>query len=135
VIGPRDLAAVVQQISEDPAVLGLGDLELKRVSRHPGQASLLLEDRVGSILYVVELQPGAADDRHLIRAVERWAAERKRHPRNRCYAVVVAQEIAPRYRNILQVIGKAVPVVAMEMRTSENAAAAPRFTPVPLGLH
>ena len=120
-MGPGDLGIVVARLVEDPAILGLGDLDLKRTASHPGQVSLVLQDRAGSILYVVELQPGPTDDRHVIRVVERWATERKRHPRNRCFAVLVAEEIAPRYLNVLQTISRAVPVVAMEMRMPEAA--------------
>lgn len=128
---------LVQRVSEDPAILGLGDLELKRA--HPscraGQVGLLLEDRAELSLYVVELQFGPTDDRHVIRVVERWAATRKRHPRNRCFAVLVAEQIAPRYLNILQLISRAVPVALMEMRMSEAAGTTTlRFAPIGLRL-
>ena len=120
-ISPGDLGIVVQQLVEDPTILGLGDLYLRRTSSYPGHDGLLLEDRVGAILYVVELQLGATDDRHVIRVAERWAQERKRHPRNQCFAVLVAEQITPRYLNILRLITRAVPMVVMEMQMSEAA--------------
>ncbi len=128
---------LVQRVSEDPALLGLGDLDLKRAlpSRRAGQVSLLLQHPAELSLYVMELQFGPTDDRHVIRVVERWAAERKRHPRNRCLAVLVAEEIAPRYLNIQQLISRAVPVALMEMRMSEAAGTTTlRFAPVGLRL-
>ena len=71
-------------------------------------------------MYIVELQLGPTDDRHIIRLVERWDATRKRHWRNRCFAVLVAEQIAPRYLNILQVISRAVPVALRKIRVSEE---------------
>lgn len=134
-ICPGDLSIVVQRIAEDAAILGLGDLDLKRASSHPGQVGLVLEDRMGSILYVVELQLGPTDDRHVIRLAERWAAEQKRHRSRRCFAVLVAEEIAPRHLHILRLINRAVPVVVMEMRMSGAAGIAPlQFAPVGLRL-
>ncbi len=128
-----DLSVVVQRIAEDPAILGLGDLDLKRAlaSRRSGKVSLLLQDPTGLSLYVVELQFGPTDDRHLIRVVERWAAERKRHRTRRCFAVLVAGVILPRYLTLLQVIARSVPLLAMEMQVSEAGEdAEPRFTAV-----
>lgn len=114
---------LVQRVSEDPAILGLGDLDLERrlPSRRAGQVSLLLQDPAELSLYVVELQLGPTDDRHVIRVVERWAAERKRQRMSRCFAVLVAEEIAPRYLNILQVIGRGVPLLALQLRMSRIA--------------
>jgi hypothetical protein len=124
---------LVQQISGRPSILGLGDLEIRRASWRSGQAGLLLEDPVESILYVVELQLGPTNDLHVIRLVERWAAERRRHPGKRCFAVLVAERIDARYRNILGLIRKAVPVAAMEMRLSVAGTTAPGFTRLRLG--
>jgi hypothetical protein len=124
---------LVERISEDPTILGLGDLDLKHASWRSRQVSLLLQDPGESAMYVVELQLGPTDDRHLIRLFEHWDATRKRHCRNRCLAVLVAEQIAPRYLNILQVISKAVPVALREIRVSEAAGATtPGFVPVGL---
>ena len=113
---------LVQRVSEDPAILGLGDLEFSRArpSCRAGQVGLLLEDRAELSLYVVELQFGPTDDRHVIRVVERWAAERKRQRTDRCFAVLVAEQVPQRYLNILQLISRAVPLLAMEMQFSET---------------
>ena len=123
---------LVERISEDPTILGLGDLDLKRASWRCRQVSLLLEDPARSDLYVVELQIRPADDRHIIRLVDHWDATRKRHWRNRCFAVLVAEQIAPRYLNILQVMSRAVPLALREIRMSE-AAGATTSSSVPVG--
>ena len=83
----------------------------------------------------MENQSVATDARHLIRLVERRSAERKRHPRNRCFAVLVAEEIAPRYLNVLHLISGSVPLVLMEMRMSVAAGTTTlQFFPVGLRL-
>jgi hypothetical protein len=110
--------SLVERISEDPTVLGLGDLDFKRASWRARQISLLLASPAESVLFVVELQLGPTDDRHVIRVVERWLNERKRQRIKRCSAVLVAEEIAPRYVNILALISRAVPLLALEMEPS-----------------
>jgi hypothetical protein len=112
---------------------GLGDLDLKRASWRSRHVSLLLENPAEMALYVVELQLGPIDDRQIIRLLEHWDATRKRHWRNRCFAVLVAEQIAPRYLKILQVISKAVPMALREIRVSEAAGTTPPgFVPVGL---
>ena len=126
--------SLVERINENPAVLGLGDLDLKRASWRSRQISLLLESPAESVLFVVELQLGPTDDCHVIRVIERWLTERKRQRMKRCSAVLVAEEIAPRYVNILELISRAVPLLALEMEPSAGTeGAALRFRHVGLG--
>jgi hypothetical protein len=124
---------LVEQIHADPTVLGLGDLDLKRASWRSRQISLLLESPAESVLFVVELQLGPTDDRHVMRVVERWLTECKRQRVNRCSAVLVAEEITPRYVNILELISRAVPLMALEMELAAGAEGTPlRFRHVGL---
>ena len=52
---------------------------------------------------------------------------------NRCSAVLGAEEIAPRYVNILELISRAVPLLALEMEPSAGTEdTALRFRPVGL---
>ena len=129
---------LLQQIKDDPTILGLGDLEFKRAlpSCRAGQISILLEDPAELSFYVVELQLGPTDDRHVIRVVDRWAAESKRRSRRRCFAVLVAQQIAPRYLRFLRLIGRNVPLLVLELQLSEGGrrlVGGTRFTAVKLG--
>ena len=125
--------SLVERITEDPAVLGLGDVDLKRASWRSRQISLLLESPAESVLFVVELQLGPTDDRHIMRVVEQWVTERRRQRFSRCSAVLVAEEIAPRYVNILALISRAVPLLALEMEPSAGTeGTALRFRPVGL---
>ena len=119
--GANTEQSLVERISEDPTVLGLGDLDLKRASWRSRQISLLLESPAESVLFVVELQLGPTDDRHIMRVMERWLTERKRQRLSRCFAVLVGEEIAPRYVNILKLISRAVPLLALKMEPSEGS--------------
>lgn len=110
------VAAIVDQIAAQPATLGLGNLTA--LKRSPAGA-LLLADVEGA-LYVVDVQAGPADDRQIIRLVERWAAVRRRYAGRRCAAVVVAEEVPERLRDILSVITKAVPLTAVEIRVQDD---------------
>jgi hypothetical protein len=116
--GANTEQSLVDRINENPTVLGLGDLDLKRASWRSRQISLLLESPAESVLFVVELQLGPTDDRHIMRVMERWLTERKRQRLSRCFAVLVAEEIAPRYVNILKLISRAVPLLALQMEPS-----------------
>ena len=142
-LGPRSPArsrggasaehTLAERIHEDPAVLGLGDLDLKRASWRSRQISLLLASPAESVLFVVELQLGPTDDRHVVRVVDRWLTERKRQRTKRCSAVLVAEEIAPRYVNILKIISRAVPLLALQMEPSAcTEGTTLRFRPVGL---
>ena len=120
---------LAELISDDPALLGSGDLETRRGAP---ASSAWFSNPQARALYVVELQLGPADDRHLIRVVERWAAERKRHTTSRCVAVLAAEQFPPRYRHILPWIGTAIPRLQTQLQISEMAGNfAVRFTPVP----
>ena len=56
---------VQKQISDDPSILGLGDLFLKdkeRIQRGAGRLDLLLQDLETLKRYEVEIQLGATDE-------------------------------------------------------------------------
>ncbi len=110
---------VRDRIAEDPSLLGLGDLVLKDVERsqpRAGRLDLLFTDPLGLRRYEVELMLGSVDESHVIRAIEYWDIERKRFPRFEHYAVLVAEDIPSRFQNILRVLSKAVPIIALELR-------------------
>src|SRR2546423_10172203 len=97
-INLRDLGErwVQQQIVDDPSSLGLGDLVLKDRERRQlraGRLDLLLQDPETLKRYEVEIQLGATDASHIIRAVEYWDHERKRYPQYEHVAVIVAEDI------------------------------------------
>lgn len=62
-------------IAEDPAVLGLGELEVRDAERpqpFAGRLDLLLVDIETRTRYEVEIQLGSTDESHIIRTIEYW---------------------------------------------------------------
>lgn len=109
---------VQARIAEDPSILGLGDIVLRdqeRIQPGAGRLDLLLQDSESNLRYVVELQLGATDESHIIRAIEYWDIERKRYPQYDHVAVLVAEDITSRFLNVVSLLNGVIPLVAMQM--------------------
>src|SRR6202021_2821422 len=100
------------KIAQDPAIIGLGDVELigreKRQDK-AGRLDLLLFDRRENTRYEVELMLGASDESHIIRCLEYWDIERRRYPAYDHCAVIIAENITGRFINILSLSPATVP--------------------------
>jgi predicted transport protein len=110
-------------IADDPAILGLGDLELRqkeRIQPRAGRLDLLLQDS-DSRRYEVELQLGSTDETHIIRTIEYWDIERKRYPQYDHCAVLIAEDITSRFLNVISLFNGALPLVALQMQALEVA--------------
>lgn len=111
----------------DPSQLGLGELELVE-RRRSQQASDCLDllftdtDPVRETRYAVEVQLGAADADHLIRAIERWSHERQQHPECDHVAVIVAEEVSGRLLEVMSLFGAVVPLIALQVTAVKVAA-------------
>lgn len=95
---------VQARISDDPSLLGLGDLIVKDKERiHPraGRLDLLCQDAESSRRYEIEIQLGRTDESHVIRTLEYWDIERKRYPQYDHTAVIVAEDITSRFLNVI----------------------------------
>ena len=106
-------------IAEDPSVLGLGDLSLRDQERREpggGRLDLLLENREMLQRFEVELQLGATDESHIIRAIEYWDEERRRFPRYDHSAVLVAESVTSRFLNVISLFHGALPLIAIQMQ-------------------
>lgn len=71
------------KVTNDPAILGLGDLEVKDVERiqpKAGRIDLLLYDSESEKRHKIEVMLGKIDESHITRAIECWDIERKRFP-------------------------------------------------------
>ena len=104
------------QIKEDPTLLGLGDLEIvSREHRQPigGRIDFLM--RGSKSYYEVEIMLGAIDESHIIRSIEYWDIERQRRPQHDHVAVIVAEQITSRFFNVLRLLNRAVPMMAVQM--------------------
>ena len=109
---------VQERISEDPLILGLGDLVLKDKERslpHGGRLDLLFQDAESNIRYEVELMLGSTDESHIIRTIEYWDVERKRYPQYDHYAVIIAEDITSRFLNVIGLFNGFIPLIALQL--------------------
>jgi hypothetical protein len=107
-----------EQIAKDPSILGLGDLHLiQRERRQPsgGRIDFLMSEPDEGTRYEIEVMLGAVDETHIIRAIEYWDVERQRYPTLDHRAVIVAEEITARFFNVIRLLNRAVPIVAIQL--------------------
>ncbi|MEK6742422.1 MAG: hypothetical protein AABZ15_02370 [Nitrospirota bacterium] len=110
---------VQARISEDPALLGLGDVILKdkeRIQPRAGRLDLLLQEAESNRRYEVEIQLGSADESHIIRTIEYWDIERRRFPQYEHTAVIVAEDITSRFLNVISLFNGMIPLIAIQMK-------------------
>ena len=110
---------VQDRISEDPSILGLGDVVLKDKERNQpraGRLDLLLQETEGNRRYEVEIQLGKVDESHIIRTIEYWDIERKKYPQYDHAAVIVAEDITSRFLNVISLFNGTIPLIAIQMR-------------------
>jgi hypothetical protein len=107
-----------QRISEDPALLGLGDLDVKdeqRTQPRRGRLDMLLSDAETQTRYEVEIQLGATDETHIVRTIEYWDIERQRYPQYDHVGVIVAEEITARFFNVISLFNRSIPLIAVQL--------------------
>ena len=110
---------VQARISEDPSILGLGDLILKETERTQpsgGRLDLLIFDPEANQRYEVELQLGKSDESHIIRTIEYWDYERRRYPQYEHSAVFIAEDITSRFLNVISLLNGSIPIMAIQMK-------------------
>ena len=106
------------EINRDPSLLGLGDLQvIQREKAQPagGRIDFLMYDPETNTRYEVELMLGATDESHIIRSIEYWDIERQRYPTLEHRAVIVAEEITARFFNVIRLLNRAVPIIAIQL--------------------
>jgi hypothetical protein len=111
-----------QLIQSDPSVLGLGDL--KSFAREVRQSSggrldFLLTDPDSEVMYEVEIMLGATDESHIIRTLEYWDIESRRWPAREHRAVIVAEEITNRFFNVIWLLNRSIPIIAIKLDALE----------------
>jgi len=108
-----------KQIAEHPAILGLGNLNLRAKEKvlPYGRLDILLEDSDSDTptRYEVEIQLGDTDESHIIRTIEYWDLERKRYPQYEHVAVLVAEGVTGRFLNVLQLFNGQIPIIVLKM--------------------
>lgn len=114
--------AIQDLIGGDPSILGLGD-DLVRIGKEvtlPSGGKLdLLFASGDDERYEVEIQLGATDPSHIIRTIEYWDLERSRYPDREHIAVLVAEDITSRFLNVVSLLNKSIPLIAIQMQALE----------------
>lgn len=106
------------RICDDPTMLGLGDvrvLDRERTLSSGGRLDLILLDDENDRRYEVEIQLGATDPSHIIRAIEYWDLERRRYPAYEHVAVIIAEDITTRFLNVMALMSGSIPMVAIQI--------------------
>jgi hypothetical protein len=110
-------------IYENPSVLGLGNLTVVSRERRQstgGRLDILLKDEADDdAMYEVEVMLGETDPSHIIRTIEYWDNEKRRHPQRQHYAVLVAESFDRRFFNVLYILSQHVPIVAVQVNLLE----------------
>lgn len=107
-----------ERIAEDPSILGLGDLTLikrEKIQASGGRIDFLMVDPEEDIRYEIEVMLGKLDESHIIRTIEYWDIERTRYPNLEHRAVIVAEDITNRFFNVISILNRAVPIIAVQM--------------------
>jgi hypothetical protein len=107
-----------ERIAEDPSILGLGDLTVLRREKKQitgGRIDFLLSDPEEDIRFEVEVMLGRLDESHIIRSIEYWDVERTKNPDSEHRAVIVAENITNRFFNVIALLNRAVPLIAIQM--------------------
>jgi hypothetical protein len=88
-----------------------------REHRQPvgGRIDFLMRDAESETYYEVEVMLGKLDESHIIRTIEYWDIERQRRPQSEHRAVIVAEHITSRFFNVLRLLNRAVPMIAVQL--------------------
>jgi hypothetical protein len=106
------------EIARDTSLLNLGELELlkkEKIQPTGGRIDFLMADPEGETRYVIEVMLGEVDESHIIRTIEYWDVERQRYPDLVHCAVIVAERITARFFNVIRLLNRAVPIIAIQL--------------------
>ncbi len=114
----KDEKWLQELITKDPTILGFGDVTvIQRERQQPtgGRIDMILSDPEEDLRYEVEIMLGTVDESHIIRTIEYWDVERRRFPAFEHRAVIIAEEITNRFFNVIGLLNKAVPIIALQL--------------------
>jgi len=109
-----------KRIEDDPSILGLG-ADLAVIAREHSQPSggridfLMYDPAEDGVRYEIEVMLGRVDESHIIRTLEYWDIERARFPKLQHRAVIVAEQITNRFFNIIALLNRAIPIIAIQL--------------------
>ncbi len=121
----KDERWLQDRVNEDTSILGLGDLVILQREKPQftgGRIDFLMFNPEDDVRYEIEIMLGTLDESHIIRAIEYWDVERRRYPSYEHRAVIVAEDITNRFFNIIGLMNKAIPIIAIQLNafSSEN---------------
>ena len=108
------------QIANEPSILGLGDLALFRKELRQssgGRLDIQLVDPESEEMYEVEIMLGETNPDHIIRTIEYWEIESRRYRNRKHYAVIVAENITSRFFNVIWLLNRSIPIIAIKLDT------------------
>src|SRR5690349_18232368 len=114
----KDERWLQDKINEDTSILGLGDLTIiqrERPQHMRGRLDFLMFDPEDWVRYEIEIMLGTLDESHIIRTIEYWDLERRRFPTLEHRAVIVAEDITNRFFNVISLMNKAIPIIAIQL--------------------
>ncbi len=115
----KDERWLQDRVNDDPSILGLGDLAVfkrERIQSSGGRIDFVLYDpEDDTVRYEVEIMLGTLNESHIIRTIEYWDIERTRYPSLEHRAVIVAEDITNRFFNIISLMNKAIPIIAIQL--------------------
>lgn len=117
---PKDERWLQQTITDDPSILGLGDLSIiqrERVQYTGGRMDFLMYNPDDGVRYEIEVMLGTLDESHIIRTIEYWDVERRRFPSLEHRAVIIAEEITNRFFNVIGLLNRSVPIIAIQLNS------------------
>lgn len=80
---------------------------------------MLLKDPEDDSMYEVEIMLGQTDETHIIRTIEYWDNEKRKWPKRKHYAVLVAETVTSRFYNVIQLLSHAIPIIAIQVSIVE----------------
>lgn len=103
-------------ICQNPACLGLGDIELvsKEKKQSSGGRLDILMKGSDEELYEIEVMLGETDETHIIRTIEYWDIEKKKRPKRQHTAILVAEKINTRFYNVINLLSHSVPIIGIQ---------------------
>lgn len=113
-----DEAWVKARIIEDPSLLNLGKLKYMQhevVEPNSGRLDLLFYSPQWDRYYEVEVMLGQTDESHIIRTLEYWDYESKKHPNKEHFAVLIAEDITKRFFNVIYLLNNAFPIIVIQL--------------------
>ncbi len=119
----KDERWLQDQIIEDTSILGLGDLvviPLEKPKHKDGKSDFLMYGPENSVRYEIKIMLGDLDETHVKRIIEYWDEKKRRFPTLEYRAVIVAEDITKRFFDIINLMNKQIPVIAIQLNVFKD---------------